>query len=182
MPSRVIRAREPFLPFSSRQAAKKEQAAQASEKLDDFQGAGRVLVVDDEEEIRNLAEMVLENYGYSVFTAGNGEEALDFLENSGESVDMLVVDVVMPKMGGGELVKKVRSQDKSIKILFTSGYLDDRISENLDPEVPGHAASQTVFAGRAGQKRKKNTGKQRVEKARSVCLQAVSEMITPRCD
>lgn len=114
--------------------AKKKKVEEPGEGLGDFQGAGRILVVDDEEDIRNLAEMVLENFGYSVYSASNGEEALKFLEHSGENIDMLFVDVVMPKMGGSELVKKVRNKDKSMKILFTSGYLDDRISENLDPE------------------------------------------------
>lgn len=81
-----------------------------------------VLVVDDEEEIRNLLEIYLLNEGYKVIKASNGEEALKILEN--ENIQLIILDVMMPKMDGIETCKRIREK-MSIPILMLSAKSED---------------------------------------------------------
>ena len=84
-------------------------------------GTERILLVEDEEVIRELAALELRELGYAVRTARNGEEALEILRATGEPVELLVTDVVMPKMGGAELADALRRQSRETRVLFTPG-------------------------------------------------------------
>jgi two-component system alkaline phosphatase synthesis response regulator PhoP len=79
-----------------------------------------ILVVDDEDDTIELARMVLEFEGYRVFSASNGQDAIDFLKGKEEKTDLILLDVLMPKMDGLEVCKWVKKQDylKSIPILL----------------------------------------------------------------
>ncbi len=89
-------------------------------------GHGVILVVEDEEYVRDLMRDILSNSGYTVLAAGNGDEALKlFSENKG--VDLLLSDVVMPGMSGPELAVRIKAQAPDIKVLFASGYTDHAI-------------------------------------------------------
>ncbi|WP_036169913.1 histidine kinase famiy protein [Massilia sp. 9096] len=84
-----------------------------------------VLVVEDNDDVRELAESVLEMSGYAVQSAASGEQALALLER-GEKVDLLFTDVIMPGgMNGLELVDKVRQQHPAMPVLVTTGYMDE---------------------------------------------------------
>ena len=88
-----------------------------------------VLVVEDEESVREFGTVVLSSMGYRVVTATNGVEALRcFTEN--DHIDLLVTDVVMPDMGGAELARRLRSISPAIRVLFTSGYTFDALGQN----------------------------------------------------
>jgi two-component system, cell cycle sensor histidine kinase and response regulator CckA len=89
-------------------------------------GSETILLVEDELLVRNLTRQVLEECGYTVIEAGNGLEALA-KTNGGTHIDLLITDVVMPKMGGRELAEKLVENFPAIKVLFTSGYTDDAI-------------------------------------------------------
>jgi signal transduction histidine kinase/CheY-like chemotaxis protein len=86
-----------------------------------------VLVVDDEPTLRQLAERSLEQAGYRVITAANGVEALERLATATGEIDMLVTDLVMPVMGGRELVEKIAARGMSLRVLYLSGYTDDEV-------------------------------------------------------
>ncbi len=79
-----------------------------------------ILVVDDEDDTIELARMVLEFEGYRVFSASNGQDAIDFFENNGEKPDLILLDVLMPKMDGLEVCRWIKKQSdlKSIPILL----------------------------------------------------------------
>lgn len=82
-----------------------------------------ILVVDDEEDTVELARMVLEYEDYDVFSASNGSEAIDFLTNSGIKPDLVLLDVLMPKIDGLEVCRWIKSQPNLKKIpvlLFTA--------------------------------------------------------------
>jgi two-component system cell cycle sensor histidine kinase/response regulator CckA len=87
-----------------------------SEKLD---GTESILVVDDEGMLLTMAETILTEYGYKVHTVNNGQKALALLAQ--EKVDLLVTDLVMPAMGGRELVERARQLQPQLKILCMSG-------------------------------------------------------------
>jgi two-component system, cell cycle sensor histidine kinase and response regulator CckA len=86
----------------------------------------RVLVVEDEESVRRYAARVLESEGYGVVEAGDGVEALDRLQN-GARVDVVITDVVMPRMGGRVLVERLRVKNPDLPVVFMSGYAEDPI-------------------------------------------------------
>lgn len=80
----------------------------------------RVLIVDDEQALRQVAGRLLEKLGYVVQTASDGEEALQILEQ-GERFDLVLTDVEMPRLTGIEMVEKIRVFLPEQKVLFTSG-------------------------------------------------------------
>ncbi len=79
-----------------------------------------ILVVDDEDDTIELARMVLEFEGYRVFSASNGQDAIDFLKKSDKKPDLILLDVLMPKIDGLEVCKWIKRQSrlKSIPILL----------------------------------------------------------------
>jgi two-component system cell cycle sensor histidine kinase/response regulator CckA len=89
-------------------------------------GDETILLVEDEPAVRDLAARVLRSQGYTVLEAGDGTEALRLItQQPGTHIDLLVTDVVMPQMGGGELAKRLSALRAGIKVLFTSGYTED---------------------------------------------------------
>jgi PAS domain S-box-containing protein len=90
-------------------------------------GTETVLLVEDDEQVRNMAKKGLSLHGYDVIAAGNGEEALKVLEAHEGPVRILVTDVVMPGLSGGELALRIASTHPEMKILYVSGYTDSAI-------------------------------------------------------
>jgi two-component system cell cycle sensor histidine kinase/response regulator CckA len=90
--------------------------------------APRILVVDDEESVREFTERALQTAGYEVVAASNGKQALDLVERRGP-FDGFVVDVVMPGMSGSELGQELRRVDPDAKILYLTGFSDRLFSE-----------------------------------------------------
>jgi CheY-like chemotaxis protein len=90
-------------------------------------GAETILLVEDDDEVRQVASRILRRNGYRVLEAGNGADALRVCENENDPVDLIVTDLVMPEMGGSELAKKIREQQPDARILFTSGYTEDAV-------------------------------------------------------
>lgn len=91
-------------------------------------GNETILLVEDEEQIRRAAVEVLRALGYQVFEAGNGMQALQLAEIFNKPIDLLVTDVVMPKMNGKQLAEKVKVFHPETKVLFISGYTKDLIN------------------------------------------------------
>ena len=89
-----------------------------------LRGTETILVAEDEEGVRSLTREVLEKYGYTVLEAANGEEALVVAERHLGSVDLLLSDVVMPRMGGPELAQALLLRRPSVKILYMSAYTE----------------------------------------------------------
>jgi len=93
-------------------------------------GTETVLLVEDEEGVRDLARDVLESNGYTVLPAGNGAEALRVQKQYTGRIHLVLTDVVMPRMNGPALVKKLRRRAPDIRVLFMSGYTDDAITDH----------------------------------------------------
>ena len=90
-------------------------------------GSETVLLVEDEEGVRKIAKLAIENYGYAVLEASNGPEAIEVVAGHGGPIDLLVTDVVMPGMSGRELVAFLKVNQPHLKVLFMSGYVDDAV-------------------------------------------------------
>ena len=94
-------------------------------------GKETLLVVEDELAVRNLARGVLENQGYEVLTASNGQEALHVVfEHQGSPIHLVITDVIMPVMGGKVMAEWLKATYPGLKFLFTSGYTDDTIAQH----------------------------------------------------
>jgi PAS domain S-box-containing protein len=90
-------------------------------------GRETVLLVEDEDGVRKLARLVLENSGYRVLEATNGPDALRLGSDTLNAVDLLITDVVMPNMTGPQLVREIVSVRPNLRVLYVSGYTDDEL-------------------------------------------------------
>jgi two-component system cell cycle sensor histidine kinase/response regulator CckA len=101
----------------------------------DYRGTETILVVEDEDGVRKVVVEMLQKQGYHVLAASGGQEAIDLCASNQERIDMLITDVVMPKMSGRELADRIRVMRPSINVLFVSGYTDSAIVHHgvLDP-------------------------------------------------
>ncbi|MES3033667.1 MAG: PAS domain S-box protein [Gemmatimonadota bacterium] len=96
---------------------------------------GTILVVDDEESVRNVARRMLERSGYTVLTATDGDEGLRMYAEHEAQVIAIVLDVTMPRMSGTEVLADLRRRGKTVPVVLASGYT----SESLHAPVPGTA-------------------------------------------
>lgn len=119
-------------------------------------GTGTVLIVEDDDEVRTVSERILATAGYRVMTAVDGAEALNMCQRHSDEIDLILTDVVMPKMDGGSLADSVAMRYPAIKVLFMSGHADlSKVSgRRLDPgqnfvAKPFQAAELTVAVARA---------------------------------
>jgi CheY-like chemotaxis protein len=101
------------------------------------QGRGTILLVEDDELVRDLAADILEPNGYRVLPAANGVEALRLCAEHVGKIDLMITDVVMPQMGGRELAERVALMRPDILVLYISGYTDDAVVRHgvLDQEM-----------------------------------------------
>ena len=107
-------------------------AVTASPKVQ-WSGGGRVLLVEDEDPVRMVAERSLTRAGYSVVSARDGEEGLEKVEG-GEGFDLVVTDVVMPGMDGPAMVRAIRKLAPDMPVLFMSGYAEEQLRRDIDLE------------------------------------------------
>ena len=101
------------------------------EKPADLWGSGTILLVEDEDMVRAVAERALARQGYTVLTAEHGEAALELLARC-DRPDLLISDVMMPLMDGPTLVRQVRARYPDLPILFMSGYAEETIRKSID--------------------------------------------------
>jgi CheY-like chemotaxis protein len=94
-----------------------------------------ILVVDDDENLRNALTRMLKSLGFATLTAANGIEALALIENSSAAIDALLIDVVMPQLGGVELVERLASRGIHPAVIYMTGY-DDPAHLARVPESP----------------------------------------------
>ena len=107
-------------------------------------GCETVLLVEDEDSVRELVRVTLSSRGYKVLEAEHGEAGLRVAEETNGTIDILVTDVVMPGIGGRELAKRIQSKRPNIKVLYLSGYTEDAISTQ-GALTPGTAFLQKPF-------------------------------------
>jgi CheY-like chemotaxis protein len=101
-------------------------------------GKGAVLLVDDEELLRQMSEQMLSDIGYTVHTACNGEEAVAFYREHFQTIDVVILDLIMPKLGGYECFKELKKINPRVKALVTSGYaMNGQAQKTIDEGALG---------------------------------------------
>jgi len=117
-----------YLPASEKQAVKEKEI---DEEL--VSGTETILFVDDEDMIIEVAQGVVESLGYNVLTARGGKEAIEVYKNNQHKIDMVILDMIMPQMDGGEVFDKLKKINPDIKALLSSGYsINGQATEILD--------------------------------------------------
>jgi two-component system cell cycle sensor histidine kinase/response regulator CckA len=104
----------------------------------DLTGIGTVMLVEDEDPVRIFGARALRNKGYKVLEAKCGEDALERIRDGAEQIDLLITDVVMPRMDGPALIREVREIHPDLKVIFISGYTEDAFRQRLDSDSEIH--------------------------------------------
>ena len=107
-----------YLPASQKEASIEKEAAPAAI----IKGSGTVLLIDDEKMILDVGIELLEELGYTVESAMSGQEAIDIFKEDPNKIDLVIMDMIMPEMGGGETFDRLKEIDPDVKVLLSSGY------------------------------------------------------------
>jgi signal transduction histidine kinase/ActR/RegA family two-component response regulator len=120
---------------------KKEAPARSSAQP---QGAGTILLAEDDADVRNLSRWALEEFGYKVIEASDGEEAVRAFNENRDKIQLLLLDVVMPHKNGAEVFNEIRKLEPEIKVLFISGYPADLLRKEDVLEAGFHFIAKPV--------------------------------------
>ncbi|MEW6381580.1 MAG: response regulator [bacterium] len=113
-----------YLPAISSSAAKAD-GCQVSE------GQGTVMIVEDEDLVRKMTSNILLRSGYTVLCAADGEEALEVYKKNDNSIDLVILDMIMPKKDGLETFRELKSINRNVRVVISTGYLPNRISSEF---------------------------------------------------
>jgi len=125
---------EIYLPSTQERPA---ETASQGPSLSAVEGTGTILLVEDEDGVRELTARTLIMQGYQVLVAGNGQEALQVSKGYAGPINLLLTDVVMPLMDGRSLVKQLQPQRPDMRVLYMSGYADRPLVKQFmsDPNI-----------------------------------------------
>jgi CheY-like chemotaxis protein len=107
-----------YLPASQKEVSIEKEAAPAAI----IKGSGTILLIDDEKMILDVGIELLEELGYTVQSAMSGQEAIDVFQKDRDKIDLVIMDMIMPGMGGGETFDRLKEIDPDLKVLLSSGY------------------------------------------------------------
>jgi CheY-like chemotaxis protein len=123
-----------YLPATERQVT--EEVKEPDVEIEEV--SGTVLLIDDEDMVVDVGSKMLEKFGLTVFTAKNGNDAVTTLKNMDNKVDLVILDMVMPGMSGGETFDQLKRVNGNIKVLLSSGYsLDSQAKGIMDRGCDG---------------------------------------------
>jgi two-component system cell cycle sensor histidine kinase/response regulator CckA len=116
-----------FIPASEESIQKDPIVSETIEEGDET-----ILLVDDEEIVIDVGSQLLEKLGYTVFDARGGKEAIQIYQENKDNIDMIILDMIMPDMGGSDVYDKIKTIDPDVKVLLSSGYsIDGQATEIL---------------------------------------------------
>lgn len=130
-----------FLPCSPLVECADPEKARAAEN---WQGSGTVLVIDDEEDVRISAQLILEELGFHVLTAENGKRGLELFRAHHHEIRTVLLDLTMPHMSGEDLFKAMRNINPEIHVLLSSGYSEEEVLRRF-PQQEGFTFIQKPY-------------------------------------
>jgi CheY-like chemotaxis protein len=90
-----------------------------------IKGEGTILLIDDEEFVLKMSAKILNKIGYDVYTAEGGRQAIQIFEKEKDNIDLVILDIIMPDMGGGMVYDRIKAINPKAKVLLSSGYSKD---------------------------------------------------------
>ncbi|MEX2326164.1 MAG: ATP-binding protein, partial [Pseudomonadales bacterium] len=130
-----------YLPYGQTYEDEDEPVVEITQRKET---TGRILVVEDDDHLRNLVQRILEHHDYRVVACSNPNDAIALCEQEGASLEVLITDVVMPIMSGALLAERIKRIAPHIRVVYMSGYTDDSI-ENHGILDPGRAYLEKPF-------------------------------------
>ncbi|MCJ7616493.1 MAG: response regulator, partial [Desulfobacterales bacterium] len=119
---------EIYLPATTKKVGK---VTKDSDKL--IKQSGTILLVDDEADVRKICMSILEKIGCRVLSAEDGQEAIELYRNNKDEIDIVLLDLIMPNMSGGEVYDRLKEINPEVKVLLSSGYsIDGEATEILN--------------------------------------------------
>ena len=106
----------------------------------EWRGEGTILVVEDEEEVREVAERILQDFGFQTIPAVDGRDALDVMESRGSEMTAILMDLSMPRMGGQEALRQLRQSWPDLPVIMMSGYTEEAVASQFSDAGPGVTA------------------------------------------
>ncbi len=106
----------------------------------EWRGEGTILVVEDEEEVREVAERILQDFGFQTIPAVDGRDALDIMESRGSGMTAILMDLSMPRMGGQEALRQLRQSWPDLPVIMMSGYTEESVASQFSDAGPGVTA------------------------------------------
>ena len=108
-------------------------------------GSGRVLIVEDEDVIRQMATRMLEHLGYDVVTTSDGQEGAEYYEQHGSEIDLVIIDMIMPRMNGRDCFIRMKAMNPGVKAILSTGYgLDSAVRDMLGDGMIGYVQKPYV--------------------------------------
>jgi CheY-like chemotaxis protein len=104
------------------------------ETADETQATTTVLLADDEETLRDIGKVILNTLGFSVITAANGREALEMYQARDSKIDLVMLDLIMPEMGGVEAYHELRKLNAAVPIVICSGYDAESVADVISAD------------------------------------------------
>ena len=102
---------------------------------ENWSGSGTVLVIDDEEVVRDVAAKMLEQAGLTVVTAADGPEAIEFFRNHADEVGCVLLDLTMPRMSGEETLRELRGIRSDVRVVLSSGYSEKEVADRFGEQI-----------------------------------------------
>jgi two-component system cell cycle sensor histidine kinase/response regulator CckA len=125
-----------YLPRSNETDVESDEEKTTDYENKDLTGSEFIMLVEDEDAVRTFSQRALGNKGYEVISAENGESALALYEKQDKkAIDLLITDVVMPGMDGPTLAQRIRQSNPHLKIIFMSGYTEDKLKDYMGPRT-----------------------------------------------
>lgn len=121
-----------YFPAYHAKAENTGRTESSEEQVNDLSGMGAILLVEDEDAVRLFAARALRNKGYRVFEARGGEAALEIAEAELPDIDLVLSDVVMPRMDGPALIRELRKKRPALPVIFMSGYAEEDFRRKID--------------------------------------------------
>jgi|GEM_PF-340590 len=124
-----------YFPREMSQTRTKTEVTAVSEKP---AGTEKILIIEDNDGVRNISKIILKKLGYRIEEAIDGEEGLHKVEQSASPFDLVITDIILPKMNGFDLVQKIKEKHPEMKAIFISGYTPEYImhNTNMDMDIP----------------------------------------------
>jgi PAS domain S-box-containing protein len=127
-----------YLPRSEVTTEKEAGLAEASGPNElNFERTGTILLADDEQALRDLARLILETQGYQVLLAADGQEAVEIYEREGHSIDLVLLDLTMPRLAGQDAFHQMLKINPMVPVLFTSGFSKQHLSQSDHERILG---------------------------------------------
>lgn len=119
-------------------ASMERTSLETSSPQEVMRGSGTVLLVDDEASVLDVTRRMLEHLGYTVITAGSGDEAVTIYGERQEEIDLVLLDMIMPEMSGEKVFRVLREMNPKVRVMLLSGYsLNGKTQEILDSGCAG---------------------------------------------